>query len=194
MFTGIIEDKGKLIKRIKVDDDSYRLKIKSILVTNDVKIGDSIAVNGICLTITNIKDDIFEVEVMPETISRTSLAQVKEQSVVNLERALKLNDRLGGHIVSGHIDGTGKLISIVHDGIADIYTIETTSQISRYVVEKGSITIDGVSLTVLSVINNTFEVSLIPHTLETTNLSTKHVGDLVNLENDYLSKYIEKLL
>lgn len=194
MFTGIIEDKGKLIKRIKIDDDSYRLKIKSILVTNDVKIGDSIAVNGICLTMTNIKDDVFEVEVMPETISRTSLAQVKEQSDVNLERALKLNDRLGGHIVSGHIDGTGELISIVHDGIADIYTIETTSQISRYIVEKGSIAIDGVSLTVLSVINNTFEVSLIPHTLETTNLSTKHVGDLVNLENDYLSKYIEKLL
>lgn len=193
MFTGIVEEIG-IISGIKQGKNSEILTIKAKKVLEDTKIGDSIAVNGICLTVTALYSDSFTADVMHETINRSSLSKLKYGSKVNLERAMPVNGRFGGHIVSGHVDGTGTIINIKPDDNAIWYKIQANQQILKYIVEKGSITIDGISLTVAKVSETDFSISAIPHTVEQTILKEKRQGDIVNLETDILAKYIEKLL
>lgn len=193
MFTGIVEEIGK-IKTIKKGKNSARLVINAKKVLEDVKLGDSIAVNGVCLTVTEFSNSEFAVDVMHESLRKSSLSTLKNDSSVNLERAMLLNGRFGGHIVSGHIDGTGKIINIKNDDNAIWYTISAKDKIMKYIIEKGSITIDGISLTVANLSESDFSVSIIPHTQEETILKTKKIGDIVNLENDCIAKYVESLL
>lgn len=193
MFTGIIEEIGK-VERIQKDSRNCKLSIKASKILTDIHLGDSIAVNGICLTVTHFNHQAFTVDVMNETWSRTALTLLKHGSEVNLERALSVNGRLGGHVVTGHIDGTGKISSIKKDDNAVWYQINTQKEILDLIVEKGSITIDGISLTVVKVSKLNFSVSVIPHTLEQTILKSKQVGSTVNLENDILGKYVQKLM
>jgi len=173
---------------------SIKLTVSAQIVTQDLKLGDSIAVNGICLTVVQHGENWFAADVMPETMAKTALVGIKAGDRVNLERALRLGDRLGGHIVSGHIDGLGIIESKTKDANAIIIKVSTTPEILRYVVVKGSIAIDGISLTVVDVGPNWFTVSLIPHTAIVTTLGLKQPGDPVNLEADILGKYVEKLL
>lgn len=193
MFTGIIEETGT-VKNIKRRASSFELTISAEKIFSDLKLGDSVAVNGVCLTATSISDKIFTSDVMHETLNRSSLKSLKNGSRVNLERAMAANGRFGGHIVSGHIDGTGTITKIEKDGIAFWYTIKADESIIKLIIEKGSIAIDGVSLTVAKVTNNDFSVSVIPHTMANTILPEKSVGDIVNLENDCIGKYVEKLI
>lgn len=193
MFTGIVEEVGK-IKKIERNTVSAKLTIEADKVLQEVKEGDSIAVNGICLTVTSFTKNSFTADVMHETMNRTTLGKLKENSPVNLERALSVMGRFGGHMVSGHIDGRGKIVGIEKDDNAVLFTIETTEKILRYIVEKGSIAINGISLTVARVDRKNFTVSVIPHTLKVTSLGSFQKGDEVNLENDIVGKYIEKLL
>lgn len=193
MFTGIVEEIG-VIKSINKGANSSRLLVECSKVLIDTKLGDSICTNGVCLTVTNIYDNFFEADVMAETLSRSNLGSLKLGSEVNLERALTLNSRLGGHIVSGHIDGIGTISSLRNVDNSVEVTIEAEAEILKYVVEKGSITIDGISLTVAYVDNNSFKVCIIPHTGEETILLKKKIGQTVNLECDLLGKYVEKLL
>lgn len=193
MFTGIIEEIGT-VKGIKRGGKSIVLEVYADKVLRDLRIGDSIATNGTCLTVISFTSVSFCADVMPETMRRTNLGQLRAGSHVNLERALMLNGRLGGHIVTGHVDGTGEIIAKERDDNAVWVTIATSPEVLRYIVEKGSIAIDGISLTVAAVDNETFKVSLIPHTRDATTLTDKPVGGLVNLENDLLAKYVEKLL
>ena len=158
------------------------------------RLGDSIAVNGVCLTVTKLTDGGFCADVMPETFSRSNLGELTAGSPVNLERAMAADGRLGGHIVSGHIDGSGKITKIMNDGNAVRFWIEADSAILRLIVEKGSITVDGISLTVVSVSDSEFSISIIPHTLGETTLGSRRVGDSVNLENDIIAKYVARLL
>ncbi|MBQ8349171.1 MAG: riboflavin synthase [Ruminococcus sp.] len=193
MFTGIIEEVGT-VKSIQKGSVSSFIRINANAVLNGTHIGDSIAVNGVCLTVTDLTGNSFQADVMNETLSRSSLGLLKNGSPVNLERAMSAQGRFGGHIVSGHIDGTGIISSVEQDGIALWYTINTDSGILRYIVEKGSIAIDGISLTIAKVTDNDFSVSIIPHTAAQTVLSSKKTGDTVNLENDIIGKYVEKFL
>lgn len=193
MFTGIVEEIGT-IQSIQRAGNSAVLTIQADLILSDIHIGDSIAVNGICLTVTSFSNHCFTADVMHETLNRSSLKSLRAKSPVNLERAMPANGRFGGHIVSGHIDGTGTIRSTKQDANAVWYTIQTTPSILRYIIEKGSITIDGISLTVAAVQTDTFQVSIIPHTLEQTILAYKRAGDIVNLENDCIGKYVERLL
>lgn len=193
MFTGIIEEIGK-VERIQKDSRNCKLSIKASKILTDIHLGDSIAVNGICLTVTHFNHQSFTADVMNETWSRTALTLLKHGSEVNLERALSINGRLGGHVVTGHIDGTGKISSIKKDDNAVWYQINTQKEILDLIVEKGSITIDGISLTVAKVSKVNFSVSVIPHTLKQTILKSKQVGSTVNLENDILGKYVQKLM
>ena len=193
MFTGIIEEVGK-IKNIKRGARSALIEVGATIVLSDVKEGDSIAVNGVCLTVTEFTDSSFTADVMRETVERSSMGKLKVGNPVNLERAMVADGRFGGHIVSGHIDGTGKIIEIQRDEISTWYKIQTSGKILKYIIEKGSIAIDGISLMVAQVTDNFFKVSVIPHTLTNTALPTKRAGDLVNLENDCIGKYVEKLL
>ena len=193
MFTGIIEEIGK-IRNIRKGSSSSRLTIHGPFVLNNTKIGDSIAVNGVCLTVTRIDNDDFQVDIMAETLRRSNLGELNMGDLVNLERALSLNQRLGGHIVSGHIDGTGEIISMKKEDNAVWITIGTSMDILRYVIYKGSIAIDGISLTIAHVDEKAFKVSIIPHTGATTTLLKKSQGDMVNLECDIIGKYVEKLL
>lgn len=193
MFTGIIEDIGRIESIEAINNHAgLLLTIASEKIVSDVNLGDSISVNGICLTVTNFTDTNFQVEVMPETIAKTSLEGIANNSRVNLERAMRANARFGGHIVSGHIDGIGKITAIEADGIANWYTVQTSEPLMRYIIMKGSIAIDGTSLTVAGVEGDTFKVSIIPHTSEQTIFSTYQVGTIVNLENDIVGKYIEQ--
>ncbi|MDO4169387.1 MAG: riboflavin synthase [Lachnospiraceae bacterium] len=189
MFTGIIEEIGT-VKALK--PGILELSAKKVL--EDVHIGDSIAVNGVCLTVTSFTNNSFCVDVMPETFRRTSLGQLSIGKTVNLERAMAANGRFGGHIVAGHIDDTGTISNIHNEGNAVWITIDTPSSLLKYIIEKGSITIDGISLTVAKVTNHDFCVSIIPHTGEETTLLSKRIGDKVNLECDMIGKYVEKLL
>ena len=189
MFTGIIEEVGK-IKNIQ-GDTNYKLTIAASKILEDTHLGDSIAVNGICLTTISWDNGSFTVDVMRETLERTSLYKLRAGSFVNLERALAANGRFGGHIVSGHIDGTGEIINIRRDANAVWYKIKTSEKIMEFIIEKGSIAIDGISLTVAKVDRSAFYVSVIPHTLENTILLRKKTGDIVNLENDIVGKYIK---
>lgn len=193
MFTGIIEETG-VIENIKWGTNSAVLTIKAEKILEDLQLGDSIAVDGVCLTVVSIHSSSFQADVMHETLNRTILAKLGRGSEVNLERAMQLNGRFGGHIVSGHVDGMGTIVNIQKDDNAVWFTIQAEPGIMRYVIEKGSITIDGISLTVAKVTEDTFSVSIIPHTLKMTILKNCRVGDLVNLENDIVGKYVEKLL
>jgi riboflavin synthase len=193
MFTGIVEEVGH-VASITRGQKSITLKIACEQVLEDVHIGDSIAVNGICLTVVEHGTDYFVADVMPETMRMTSLAGLQVSSPVNLERALRLADRLGGHIVSGHIDGTGQITNRVAEDNAIWITIKVKEAIMRYIIYKGSVAIDGISLTVASVAKDNFNVSIIPHTGVATTLGAKHVGDIVNIECDEVAKYIEKFL
>lgn len=193
MFTGIIEELGK-IKRISLRGTSGQIAIQAEKVLKGTKIGDSIAVNGICLTVTSLQSDGFTADIMAETIRRSSLSGAVNGDLVNLERALAADGRFGGHIVSGHIDGTGRILSCREEENAVWVRVETSPKILRLVVEKGSICIDGISLTVAAVDAESFQVSVIPHTGEETTLLKKKPGDVVNLENDVIGKYVERLL
>ena len=193
MFTGIIEEVGE-VKSLKIGSESSKLTIKAHKVLEKTLIGDSIATNGVCLTVTNINENSFEADVMEETFRRSNLGNLKVGSKVNLERALTLDKRLGGHIVSGHIDGCGRVLSLIKEKNAVWVTIGADKKILKYIIEKGSIAIDGISLTVAYVDEEVFKVSIIPHTGEETTLLTKKPGESVNLECDMIGKYVEKLL
>ena len=193
MFTGIIEEIGH-VNNVKKGTASAILTIQAEKVLKGTHIGDSIAVNGVCLTVTGIYDNTFTADVMHETLNRSSLGALGVKSPVNLERAMLAGGRFGGHIVSGHIDGTGTIRDVRRDGNAVWYTIQAPEPILRLIVEKGSIAIDGISLTVARVDHVSFSVSIIPHTLQETALAFKRAGDIVNLENDCIGKYVAKLM
>lgn len=193
MFTGIVEEIGTVVS-VSQGTKAAKLTLQGNLIFEDMHIGDSIAVNGVCLTVTEKTSNTFIVDVMPETMRRSSLGSLSKGSKVNMERAMAANGRFGGHIVSGHIDGTGEIESFVKEDNAVWVTIKASSKLLKYIIEKGSITIDGISLTVAYVDNQCFKVSLIPHTAANTTLLTKKAGDIVNLENDIVGKYIDKLL
>lgn len=193
MFTGIIEELGTVIS-ISKNALQSKIKISASKIFSDLKLGDSVAVNGVCLTASEISENTFTADVMNETFSRTSLSKLKPKSHVNLERAMAANGRFGGHIVAGHIDGTGVISDIKKDDNAIWYTITADSGILKYIVEKGSVAVDGISLTVAKITADNFSVSIIPHTAKETILSEKGTGDQVNLENDIIGKYVEKLM
>ena len=188
MFTGIIEEVGRL-KNL----GGGRIEIACAKILGDVTIGDSISVNGICLTVVERGDKFFAADVMPETLRRTSLAELNRGGV-NLERALRLGDRFGGHIVSGHIDGVGKIASIRPEGNALIIDVAAENFLLRQIAPKGSVALDGISLTVVDVGAGNFSVSMIPHTREVTNFQSKRAGSLVNIETDVLAKYVDRLM
>ena len=193
MFTGIIEETG-VIRALSMSGHSGEIRIRANKVLEQTKIGDSIAVNGICLTVTSLSADGFTADIMPETVSRSSMKTAAAGDKVNLERAMAADGRFGGHIVSGHIDGTGTIREMSRDENAVWVRIQAGPEILRYIVEKGSITIDGISLTVARVTGQDFSVSIIPHTGEETTLLSRREGDIVNLETDIIAKYTEKLL
>jgi riboflavin synthase len=193
MFTGLVEELGK-VKQIVRGAKSVRLSVFGSKVLEDVKIGDSIAVNGTCLTVVDFGRDWFTADVMPETVDRTVLAGLKSGDTVNLERTLRVGDRLGGHIVSGHIDGVGTILAKEQNDNAVIVRIGAAAEVMRYIISKGSIAIDGTSLTVVDFGDNWFTVSLIPHTAAMTTVGLKAIGEPVNLEADIIGKYVEKLL
>ena len=193
MFTGIVEELGT-VKYLSMQGQSGSIFIKAKKVLENTKIGDSIAVNGICLTVTSMSPNGFTADVMAETVRRSSMATLKANDRVNLERAMAADGRFGGHIVSGHIDGIGVISNIQPEENAMWLTIEADKNILDLIVEKGSICIDGVSLTVAVITDKYFKVSIIPHTAEETILLLKKPGDMVNLENDILGKYVQKLL
>lgn len=193
MFTGIIEEIGR-IQTVRKGAESSSISVQAKIIMQDVRIGDSIAVNGVCLTVTAFSRSGFTADVMHETFNRSSLGSLPTGSLVNLERAMPANGRFGGHIVSGHIDGTGTVSAIQKNDNAVWYTIKTPPGILRYIIEKGSVAIDGISLTVANVGRDCFRVSIIPHTASITTLSNRRVGDTVNLENDCIGKYVERLM
>lgn len=184
---------GKVIK-VEKGAKSSKLTIGGDKIFSDIKLGDSVAVNGVCLTVTSFTSGIFTADVMNETLTRSNLGNLKQGSKVDLERAMIANGRFGGHIVSGHIDGTGVIAKITQDDIAVWYTISADKKVMKYIIEKGSVAIDGISLTIAKVTENNFSVSLIPHTAKETVLGLKNIGDTVNLENDVVGKYIEHFL
>jgi riboflavin synthase len=192
MFTGLIADLGE-ITNVTNSSDGVVLTVSSVL-TDELSEGDSIAVNGVCLTATSVADHRFSAEVMNETLRLSSLAEAGAGSPVNLELALRASDRLGGHVVQGHVDGVGRITSIAPDGFARQVQIAAPDEVLGYVVHKGSITVDGISLTVSGLDDRSFTVSLIPETLERTNLGKAEIGTVVNLEVDVLAKYVERLM
>lgn len=193
LFTGLVEEIGRVV-RISKGVNSSKVTINAKKVIADTKLGDSIAINGTCLTVVDLDSDSFTVDIMAETLRMGSFGNLKIGSKVNLERALRLGDRLGGHIVSGHIDGTGEIVNIHDEDISTWIEIEVPFNLIRYIVTKGSIAIDGVSLTVAKLGDRSFSVSLIPHTKGETILDYKKEGDIVNIECDLLGKYIERIL
>ena len=188
MFTGIIEEVGRL-KSL----NGGRIEISCEKILSDMKIGDSISTNGICLTVTDFAKNFFAADVMPETFRKTSLAEIQTGGIVNLERALKVGDRLGGHIVSGHIDGVGKILSMRTEGNAVFIEVQAENFLLKQIAPKGSVALDGISLTVVDATSEKFSVSMIPHTREVTNFKFKRVGSLINIETDVLAKYVERL-
>ena len=193
MFTGIVEELGEVTAWEDLAD-AARLTVRGPVVTSDASHGDSIAVNGVCLTVVEAGDGVFTADVMKETLDRSSLGALSVGSSVNLERAVRLQDRLGGHLVQGHVDGTGELLAVTPDEHWTVVRVSLPDGLGRYVVEKGSITVDGVSLTVSGLGADWFEVSLIPTTLSLTTLGRAEVGTPVNLEVDVIAKYVERLL
>ncbi|MFF9479224.1 riboflavin synthase [Streptomyces sp. NPDC014733] len=193
MFTGIVEELGE-VTAVENLGDSSRFRLRGPVVTDGARHGDSIAVNGVCLTVVDTADGEFTADVMAETLQRSSLGALATGSRVNLERPMALGGRLGGHLVQGHVDGTGTITERIPGEHWEIVKITLEPQLARYVVEKGSITVDGVSLTVVDAADDHFTISLIPTTLALTTLGIKQVGDPVNLEVDVLAKYVERLL
>ncbi len=193
MFTGIVEETG-IIKNLSIKGTSGAIAIQAKKVLENTHIGDSIAVNGICLTVTSLQKDGFTADIMAETVRRSALSNAKKGDKVNLERAMAADGRFGGHIVSGHIDGTGEITEYKEEENAVWVTINTSDEILKLIVEKGSICIDGISLTVAYVDHKCFKVSIIPHTAKETTLLHKRKGSLVNLENDIVGKYVQKLM
>ena len=193
MFTGLVEEVGKVLD-VKVDNKIWTMTFECEKVVENLSIGDSIAINGVCLTVKEFAKNLFKVDVMAETIRKTNLGFIKSGDLVNLERALRIGDRLGGHIVTGHIDGTGIIEEFREEGDAIWICISSSKDILKYIVHKGSIAIDGVSLTISYVDEEKFKVTIIPHTKATTTLINKKINDLVNIECDLVGKYIEKLL
>ena len=189
MFTGIVEELGVVAKI-----SNNAMTVHASKVTEDLKLGDSIAVNGTCLTAVNFSRTEFSVDLSPETMRRTSLGQLSEGSPVNLERALLASDRMGGHIVQGHVDSTGRVMSSSVDGDSIIFRIKVPKRLNPYIVEKGFIAVDGISLTVVKRGASSFTLAVIPYTLKNTNLASVSIGDRVNLEADILAKYVESLL
>ena len=189
MFTGIVEEVGRVSGL-----HDYRFVINAENVLSDVKIGDSISVNGACLTVVEFDGNSFAVDLAPETLRRTSLGEAGPGSAVNLERALAASDRMGGHIMQGHVDGTGSITGLVPEADCYIMEIEAPESLTPYIVEKGFIAVDGISLTVVQRTERRFTISVIPFTMQNTNLHEKSVGDRVNLEADILAKYVESLL
>lgn len=194
MFTGIVEELGEVVRLTDAGGDSAVLAVRGPVVTSDARHGDSIAVNGVCLTVIDNEDGIFTADVMGETLRRSSLGALAVGSPVNLERAATVGSRLGGHLVQGHVDGVAKLTAREPAAEWEVLRFSLPPELSRYVVEKGSITVDGVSLTVMAVTADSFSVGLIPTTLKLTVLGSKGVGDPVNLEVDVIAKYVEKML
>lgn len=193
MFTGIVEELGQVTELVDLGD-SVRLSVRGPLVVDGARQGDSIAVNGVCLTVVDATGEGFTADVMRETLDRSSLGALTPGARVNLERPMRLDGRLGGHLVQGHVDGTGVVVERSPSEHWDVVRVSLPADLARYVVRKGSITVDGVSLTVASVTGDSFTVSLIPTTLELTTLGRKQPGDPVNLEVDVLAKYVERLL
>ena len=189
MFTGIVEELGVVVK---ISDNA--MTVQASKVTEDLKLGDSISVNGTCLTAVNFSRTEFSVDLSPETMRRTSLVQLSVGSPVNLERALLATDRMGGHIVQGHVDGTGRVMSRRVDGDSILFRIRVPKRLNPYIVEKGFVAVDGISLTVVKRGASSFTLAVIPYTLKNTNLASVSVGDRVNLEADILAKYVESLL
>ena len=194
MFTGIVEELGEVVYLADAGGDSAVLAVRGPQVTSDARHGDSIAVNGVCLTVLDNTDGMFTADVMGETLRRSSLGALRPGSPVNLERAATVGSRLGGHLVQGHVDGIARIVAREPADQWEVVRFSLPPDLARYVVEKGSITVDGVSLTVMSVDDDTFSVGLIPTTLKLTVLGTKAIGDPVNLEVDVIAKYVEKML
>ncbi|MEW6572716.1 MAG: riboflavin synthase [Bacillota bacterium] len=191
MFTGIIEELGR-IEGVTRQAISAGIQITADKVMENLRIGDSVAVNGVCLTVTALKDKVFTADVMAETLAKTNLGNLKTGDRVNLERALRLGDRIGGHLVTGHIDGVGRILRKTKQEIASVFTIQAPPDVARYLIRKGSVAVDGISLTVVEAGVDEFTVSIIPHTMALTTLGFKRPGDTVNLEADIIGKYIEK--
>ena len=193
MFTGLVAELGT-VQRLARQGNSYHLTVGAKKVLTNLKIGDSVAVNGACLTVVRMDEGGFTADVMPETVRLTNIGSLQPGSKVNLERTLRLCDGLDGHIVSGHVEGLGTICEQRPEGIAVVVTIATPPELLKYIIKKGSIAIDGISLTVTEVTDTSFSVSLIPHTAKETTLGFKKVGDSVNLETDILGKYVERML
>lgn len=193
MFTGLVAELGS-VEKLAQQGNSFHLTVAAAKVMQNLKIGDSVAVNGVCLTVVRLGDASFTADVMPETVRLTNIGLLHTGDRVNLERTLRLCDGLDGHIVSGHVEGLGTIASRRPDGIAMVVTITTPPELLKYIIKKGSIAIDGISLTVTEVTETSFSVSLIPHTAKETTLGFKDVGDRVNLETDIIAKYVERML
>lgn len=193
MFTGIIEELGT-VQRLDRGSNSCQIFIQAAKVLEDVKLGDSIAINGVCLTVTSFDKEHFTADMMAETLAKTNLKDLGSGQRINLERATRLGDRMGGHLVQGHVDAVGTIVEKQKVGIASVLRIKAPEEILRYLVAKGSVAIDGISLTVVEVMPDSFTVSIIPHTSKMTTLGFKKTGDTVNLEADIIGRYVEKLL
>jgi riboflavin synthase len=193
MFTGIVEDVGTVLS-VSGDAAGQTLRIRSVVVTEDLSVGDSISIAGACLTAVSVDDDSFEIEAVSETLEKTNLGRLRSGDGVNLERAMRADGRFDGHIVQGHVDGVGRVLRLEPEGIGSRLAIEVPPPLLRWIVEKGSITVDGVSLTVAHLSGQMVEIALIPHTLEATTLGSLAGGDVVNLEADILGKYVERLM
>jgi len=193
MFSGIIEELGR-VRSIQPVGEAVRLTIEATEVPRDVRISDSVAVNGVCLTVTDVEPTSVSFDVIPETLSKTSIGRLVIGSPVNLERALRVGDRLGGHFVQGHVDATGEVIAVYTEGEWYMITVRAPEEVRPYLIPHGSISIDGVSLTVARLSGDEFSVALIPHTLKLTNLGDKKPGDIVNLEGDMIGKYVVSLI
>lgn len=193
MFTGLVAELGT-VQRLDRQGESYHLTVSAVKVMQNLKIGDSVAVNGACLTVVDMHDSVFTADVMPETVRLTNIGSLHAGDKVNLERTLRLCDGLDGHIVSGHVEGLGTIISRRPEGIANVVEIAAEARLLRYILPKGSIAIDGISLTVTAVTDSSFSVAIIPHTAKETTLGFKGVGDKVNLETDIIGKYVERFL
>ncbi len=191
MFTGIIEELG-IIKGIRTQSGGMRLSVSGNIVSEGMRIGDSIAVNGACLTVVEITGTLFSADVSKETVDKTNLVKLRVGDKVNLERPMRLSDRLGGHLVAGHVDAAGVIRGLIKKGDASVFTFEAPKEVMKYLIYKGSVAIDGISLTVNEVQGNRFSITIIPHTAGMTTLGFKKIGDVVNIETDMIGKYVEK--